>query len=56
MSRYYRNFAEFQREMIVPTRRLGQGIEDILDPDAFQREFPLDRDPFEKEDEDDDDY
>lgn len=57
MSNYYRSFAEFQREMIRPGRRVGQTVEDILDPDVFQREFPLDRDPFdEDEEEDDDDY
>lgn len=55
---YYRSFADFQREMIHPGRRVGQSIEDILDPDVFQREFELDRDPFldDEEEEDDDDY
>jgi hypothetical protein len=52
---FFRNFAEFEREMLRPNRRQGQGVEDILDPDVFRREFLFDRDPFDEEEEEDDD-
>lgn len=45
---YYRNFAEFEREMIKPARRVGQTVEDILDNGPFEKEFEVDRDPWEE--------
>lgn len=53
--RFYRNFAEFEREYIRPGRKVGLTVEDVLDDNPFEREFLFDRDPFE-EDEEDDDY
>jgi hypothetical protein len=50
--RFYRSFAEFEREMIRPGYRVGQTVEDILDdPGAFEREFDFDK---EVDDDDDD--
>jgi len=54
MNNRYRSFADFEREMLRPGRRVGQSVEDILDPDHFEREFPLDADSFNQEDDDDD--
>jgi hypothetical protein len=56
---FYRSFAEFEREMLRPGRRVGQSVEDILDPDVFEREFPIEADSFfdrieDVEDDDDD--
>jgi len=45
---YYRSFAEFEREMIRPTRRVGQTVEDILETGNFEREFDVDLDPWEE--------
>ncbi len=50
--RFYRNFAEFEREFIRPGKAIGQNVEDILDdPQSFEREFLFDRDPYDDEEE-----
>lgn len=53
--RFYRSYDEFEREMIRPTYRVGQTVEDILDdPGAFEREFDFDRDLFDEVDDEED--
>ncbi len=50
--RFFRSFAEFEREIIRPGQAVGQTVEDILDdPASFEREFLFDRDPFDGDDE-----
>jgi hypothetical protein len=53
--RAFRSFDEFEREYIRPGWRVGQTVEDLLEDAAFERDFELENDAFE-EDEDDDDY
>ena len=52
----FRTFAEFEREYIRPGMAVGQTVEDMLEDSPFEREFELDRDPFDEEEEEDDDY
>jgi hypothetical protein len=54
--RSYRNFAEFEREYLKPAYRVGQTLEDLIEDSPFEAEFEFDRDPFEEEESDDDDY
>jgi len=55
--RFYRSFAEFERDYIRPaTRRVGQSFEEMVEDKPFEAEFDFDRDPYEDEDEDEDDY
>ncbi len=53
--RSYRNFAEFEREYLKPTMRVGQTFEDLIEDSSFDAEFDFDRDPFEEHDSDEDD-
>jgi hypothetical protein len=51
--RFYRSFADFEREIIHPGKAVGQTVEDILDdPASFERQFQMERDPYD-DDEDD---
>jgi hypothetical protein len=45
---YYRSFAEFEREIIRPSKRQGQTVEDILEDGSFEKKFDVDRDPWEE--------
>ncbi len=52
--RFYRNFADFEREIIHPGKAVGLTVEDILDdPSSFERQFQFERDAYD-EDEDED--
>ncbi|MBI4705543.1 MAG: transcriptional regulator [Deltaproteobacteria bacterium] len=45
--RSFRSFAEFEREYLRPTLRVGQTIEELLEDSAFEAEFDLEREAFE---------
>jgi hypothetical protein len=49
----FQNFAEFEREIIRGSNRIGLTLEDMVEDDSFEAELELDRDPM---DVDDDDY
>jgi hypothetical protein len=52
--RFYRTFADFEREVIHPGKAVGQTVEDILDdPNSFEKEFLFDRDPYDEDEEED---
>ena len=52
--RFFRSFAEFEREIIRPGKSVGQTVEDILDdPSSFERDFHFDRDPYDDDEEED---
>jgi hypothetical protein len=51
--RSFRNFAEFEREFLKPTYRVGQTFEDLIEDSSFDAEFDFDRDPFEEDDDED---
>lgn len=53
--RFFRSFAEFEREIIRPGKAVGQTVEDLLDdPTSFEREFLFDRDPYDDDEEEED--
>jgi len=54
--RSYRSFAEFERECIRPHRKVGITVEEMVEDSPFEREFDIDRDPFEDPQEDEDEY
>lgn len=54
--KYFRTFAEFEREYLRPGRTPGLSVEDMIDDNPFEREFLFDRDPFDEDEEEDDDY
>jgi hypothetical protein len=44
----FQNFAEFEREVLRGSTRLGLSLEDIVDDDSFDAEIQVDSDdPFE---------
>jgi hypothetical protein len=44
----FQNFAEFEREILRGSTRLGLSLEDIVDDDSFDAEIEVDSDdPFE---------
>jgi hypothetical protein len=53
--RWYRSFADFEREYIRPAFKVGQSIEDMIEDSPFEAEFDFDRDPFDDPDEEEDD-
>ncbi|MEZ4442548.1 MAG: transcriptional regulator [Polyangiaceae bacterium] len=56
---HFRSFAEFEREIIRPGRRVGLTVEDILEAGQFEREFDFHKDPWEEmlaESDEEDDY
>jgi hypothetical protein len=42
----FQSFAEFEREIIRGSNRLGLSLEDIVDDDSFEAEIEVDDDPF----------
>ena len=56
LPRTFNSFAEFEREILRPANRMGLTLEDMVEDPSFDAEIELDRDPFEEQDEDDDDY
>jgi hypothetical protein len=54
-SKFYRTFAEFEREYVRPNHRLGMTVEEMVEDKPFEREFDFDKDPYEESDDDDDD-
>jgi hypothetical protein len=53
--RFFKTFAEFEREYLRPARRVGQTFEEMVEDSPFEAEFDFDRDPYEDPDDDDDD-
>ena len=51
MARHYRNYAEFTREYIRPATRVGLTVEEMIEDSPFEREFDVDKDPFEEKEE-----
>lgn len=49
----FHNFAEFEREIIRGSNRIGLTFEDMVQDDSFEAELELDRDPLELDDDDD---
>jgi len=47
----YRNFAEFEREILRPGR-VGFSMEDIVEDGVFDAELDFDKDPFDSADDD----
>ena len=54
-SKFYRSFAEFEREDVRPNHRLGMTVEEMIEDKPFEREFDFDKDPYEESDDDADD-
>jgi hypothetical protein len=54
--RWYRSFADFERECIRPAFKVGLTVEEMIEDSPFEAEFELDRDPFDDPDEEEDDY
>lgn len=52
LPRNFQSFAEFEREIIRPSNRIGFSLDDIEDS-SFEAELDLDHDPFEAMDDDD---
>ena len=42
----FQSFAEFEREIIRGSNRMGLSLEDIVDDDSFEAEIEVDDDPF----------
>ena len=42
----FQSFAEFEREIIRGSNRMGLSLEDIVDDDSFDAEIEVDDDPF----------
>ncbi|HVY47050.1 MAG TPA: transcriptional regulator [Minicystis sp.] len=42
----FQNFAEFEREILRGSSRLGQTLEDMVEDDSFEAEIQVDDDPF----------
>ena len=42
----FQSFAEFEREIIRGSNRMGLSLEDIVDDDSFESEIEVDDDPF----------
>jgi hypothetical protein len=43
----FQNYAEFEREILRGSTRLGLSFEDIVDDEVFEEELVVDDDPFE---------
>jgi hypothetical protein len=43
----FQNFAEFEREILRGSNRIGLSLEDIVEDTSFDAELELERDPFE---------
>jgi hypothetical protein len=43
----FQSFAEFEREIIRSSNRIGLSLEDIVEDTAFDADLDLDDDPFE---------
>ncbi|MBK6516225.1 MAG: transcriptional regulator [Polyangiaceae bacterium] len=42
----FRNFAEFEREVLHTERRIGLSLEEMVEDNAFDAEIQFDEDPF----------
>ena len=42
----FQNYAEFEREIIRGSTRIGLSFEDIVDDEVFEAEIEVDDDPF----------
>jgi len=42
----FRNFAEFEREVLYTERRIGLSLEEMVEDNAFDAEIEVDADPF----------
>lgn len=42
----FRNFAEFEREVLYTERRIGLSLEEMVEDNAFDAEVQFDEDPF----------
>ena len=42
----FQSFAEFEREIIRGSNRMGLSLEEIVDDDSFDAEIEVDDDPF----------
>ncbi|KYF78733.1 MULTISPECIES: hypothetical protein [unclassified Sorangium] len=51
LPRSYQNFAEFEREMLRPSR-VGFSLEDIVEESSFDAELDFEKDPFDVSDDD----
>jgi hypothetical protein len=47
LPRNFQTFAEFEREIIRGSSRMGLSLEDIVEDTAFDAEIEVDDDPFE---------
>ena len=52
----FSTFADFEREVLRPANRIGLTLEDMVEDQSFDAELDFDRDPLDKEEDDDDDY
>ncbi len=42
----FRNFAEFEREVLSTERRIGLSLEEMVEDNCFDAELETDEDPF----------
>ena len=52
----FSTYADFEREVLRPNTRMGLTLEDMVEDQSFDAELDFDRDPFDKEEEDEDDF
>jgi len=52
----FSTYADFEREVLRPNNRMGLTLEDMVEDQSFDAELDFDRDPFDKEEEDDDEF
>ena len=50
----FQTFAEFEREILRGSNRIGFSLEDIVEDTSFDAELDFDRDPFAGDSSDDD--
>jgi hypothetical protein len=50
MPKGFQSFAEFEREIIRGSNRIGLTLEDMVEDDSFEAELELDKDPFDVDD------
>jgi hypothetical protein len=46
LPRNFQTFAEFEREILRPSNRIGLSLEDIVEDTSFDAEIEVDQDPF----------
>ena len=56
LPRTFSTFADFERDVLRPANRIGLTLEDMVEDPSFDAELDFDRDPFDQEEEDDDEY